>query len=458
MYRGIQLTDIKQVFHVQAAFDPKRKQLFRDAELFVENGILKAILEATDKSPAAETIRREFEHAKRVNEQNAIALPGLVNSHQHAYSALARGMPITEPMPDFPSRLQVLWWRLDRALQEESIKYSALTTAIEAVRHGCTSIVDHHSSPNATRGSLDVITKAFSKFNLRSVLCHETSDRNGSDKFEQSIEENLAFSQTHKTSNRVRGLLGLHAGFTLSEQSLKEVAARRPSDLPIHIHLAEDRCDVTFAKELGYDGPLARLHAYGLLDKHSLLAHCVHLSKSEQDLAKELGVWVAHNPESNLNNRVGYAEVDQLDPNRILLGTDGMSGDMLTSARVAFLLYSAFGGGAQAPLEFAWRILFENTYAYLSEMFGETLGGFEVDQPADFAIFPYPSPTSIMEENIQAHVFYGLSNHTRARWVMAGGTVVLEDGRLTVLDERVVMQEARACAEKLWNEYKSPSC
>ncbi|MBU0509797.1 amidohydrolase family protein [bacterium] len=426
-----------------------------DCEIYIKDGLIGAILDAADHTTASQIVRREFAGAERIELADGFLLPGLINSHHHAYSALARGITVKEALPDFPAILERLWWQLDEILDAETVRLSALVTALESVRHGCTTIFDHHSSPRAISGSLDVIAEAFETFHLSAVLCYETSDRNGANALDQAIEENLRFCEVAKKSERMRGMFGLHASFTLGDESLKRIAREKPATIPIHVHVAEDQADVRDAKSRGYGGPLLRLKEFGLLDEHSLIVHGVHLSESELALAERIGLRIAHNTESNCNNRVGYSDPGRFRHSRVLLGTDGMSSNLLASLRSAFLLYAGLGGGNTDRTELAEAMLFHNPTRYASDLFGREMGLVRVGDPADFAIFPYAAPTPITAENWTSHVLYGLSGNVPASYVYANGRAIIENGVCTVIDEFALMAEARDAAARLWKKFES---
>ncbi len=448
------MSESRRVFHVAHLFDGAGP-LLTDCELYLERGRLVRILEAGADAPEDVALRRAFDDADHVRIPDGLVLPGLVNAHHHVYSALARGLPVDEPLPDFPAILERLWWRLDRALDEESIRLSALVTAIESVHHGVTTIVDHHSSPSRIPGSLELVAGELGELGLTRVLCYETTDRNGPEALDAAIAENLAFAERCAGDPDAAALFGLHASFTLSDDSLARIAAEKPASLPIHVHVAEDRCDVDHARELGYAGPLARLDRFGLLGEDSLLAHGVHLSDEEHALVRDRGAVVAHNPESNLNNRVGYADLDRMPVERILLGTDGMSSNVLGSLRSAFLLYTARGGGARDAFELCHAMGFANPAAYLSRLLGRPVGRIVEGEPADLAIFAYPAPTPLTADNLTAHLLYGLGGTPRAAWVYARGAPVLEDGELSSIDEAAIRERAREHGKALWRRYEA---
>jgi cytosine/adenosine deaminase-related metal-dependent hydrolase len=444
------MTRTRRVFHVASVFDG-RDALRSDAELFLDEGVLVRVLADGEED---ESLRRDFEGAEHVRVPDGIAMPGLVNAHHHAYSALARGLPVDGPLPDFPTILAQLWWRYDRALDEEVVRLAGLVTAMDSIRCGVTTVVDHHSSPSCIPASLGLLDSSFARLGLARVLCYETTDRNGIDALHSAIATNVAHATACAGFPASAGLFGLHASFTLSEDGLARIAAAKPPELPVHVHVAEDRCDVEHAMSLGYDGPLARLDRFGLLTPGSLVVHGVHLSDAECDLVRERGAYLVHNPESNLNNAVGYADLDRLPEDRILLGTDGMGSSVLGSLRAAFLQYAAHGGGVRDALTLALRMGFANPATWASRLFDRPVGRLVEGEPADLAIFPYPAPTPVTGASLAAHLVYGLAEAPRASWVYARGVPVLEDGAIPLVDEAAIRAEAREHAAVLWRRYE----
>ncbi|WP_252248956.1 amidohydrolase family protein, partial [Clostridium sp. ZBS20] len=102
-----------------------------------------------------EALTQRYSDARNKEMHGRIVMPGIVCSHNHFYSGLSRGiMANIAPSPDFISTLKNLWWRLDRALDAESLYYSGLICSLEAIKSGCTSVIDHHASPAYIGGSL----------------------------------------------------------------------------------------------------------------------------------------------------------------------------------------------------------------------------------------------------------------------------------------------------------------
>jgi len=273
---------------------------------------------------------------------------GLVNAHTHVYSGLAPlGMPTPRPEPStFLEILERVWWRLDRAIDERSLRAAARLYVAEALRHGTTVLVDHHESPSFIEGSLDVIADTCQELGIRAVLCFGATERNGG---REEAARGLAECRRFIRSNRrplVRGVVGLHASFTLSDDTIREAGDLcRELDTVAHIHVAEDACDVDDAVRRGYRGPLERLDALGALPAGSILAHGVHLDAAQVRKADTLGCWIVQNPRSNRHNKVGYPRA-LAESVRVALGTDGFVSDMRTE--VSVLVEEALAHGEDA--------------------------------------------------------------------------------------------------------------
>lgn len=364
-------------------------------------------------------------------------------------------MPVEEKLRPFQKTLENLWWRFDRCLDREAVYISGLLTGLSCLRHGCTTIIDHHSSPNYVSGSLDTLADAFSSLSMTSVLCSEISDRNGIDVFDETLQENLAFYERHQDDDQTRGFVGLHASFTLGATSLKKISNVLPADAPVHVHVAEDIVDVDHARDQNFEGPLLRLWHHGLLTRNSLIVHGIHLCEKEFQLLEDLDLRLVHNPQSNFNNSVGYPPMDRIHEDRLLLGTDGMSSNLLGAAYFTYLAYLGLGKGERAPVDLISQTLLQNPALYLSGVFGRPIGQIREGMLADFAIFDYESPTPITEENIMLHILYGLADRPLASWVYARGNPVVTSGELIIENSNRTIQAARKKAADLWKRYKN---
>lgn len=375
-----------------------------------------------------------------------LIVPGNVCAHTHLYSALARGMPYTfEPPANFLQILQRVWWRLDRALGEESIRASALVGGMQALLSGTTALIDHHASPNAIDGSLDIIADALEEIGVRSVLCYEITDRDGSTRAAAGLRENERFLSAKRVLSR--GLVGAHASFTLSPDTLAaSVDLSRRAGAGIHIHVAEDSADQRDAGARFGIRVIERLSEAGALTSEALLAHCIHLNETERAVVRESGAAVAHNPTSNMNNSVGHARVGLLG-SHVALGTDGIGADMFSESKAAY--FRARDEDVFAGITWPLGCLAEGAHL-VGRIFGEpALGKIEPGAPADLAVLEYPAPTPLTENNLAGHWMFGLdARHVRD--VVVAGELVVADGRLTKADQDKLVAEGATSAERLW--------
>ncbi|HEX5591456.1 MAG TPA: amidohydrolase family protein [Candidatus Limnocylindrales bacterium] len=397
--------------------------------------------------------------------RGCLVIPGNVCAHTHAYSALARGMPYRlAPPRDFVEILRRVWWRLDRALDEPSIRASARVAAMEALLAGTTTLVDHHASPAAIDGSLDILAEEFARLGLRSVLAYETTDRDGPAHALAGLEENRRFLARVAVTRPplVRGLVGAHASFTLSDATLEGcVDLARSSGCGLHVHVAEDAADERDAEAAHGRSVLARLERAGALDPAPVLAHGVHLDRSEAALFRASGATLVHNPRSNMNNAVGRAPLGLLG-SRVALGTDGIGADMFEESRLGHLRHleereASHGddrdhdpadAGAIDP---QWPLARLAAGARLAaEAFREPLLGQVVPgAPADLVVLDYPAPTPLTSGTLAAHWTFGLSARA-VRDVLVAGRVVVRDRRLTAVDQDALAAAARPVAARLW--------
>lgn len=361
------------------------------------------------------------------------------NGHHHVYSALARGMPAPKKNPEnFREILQYVWWTLDKALDIEMIHASALVTAIACAKNGVTFVIDHHASPNAVKGSLETIARAFDEVGVGHLLCYEITDRDGPDIARKGLEETAEYLAEHQ------GLVGLHASFTVGDETLKEaVDLARKHGSGIHIHVAEDRYDEEHCIETYRKRVIRRLADSGALDfSKTILGHCLHLDDEERKLVAGSKAWVVQNMESNLNNSVGFFNSAGLGE-RIMLGTDGMHSDMLRSAREAF-----FAGHNFDAIDYpgAYR-RFRNVHHYLLD------NGFSGDGDNNLVVMDYDSPTTMDRGNFYGHFLFGLESR-HVRHVISQGRLIVEDRQVTAVDEQKILEESRLQAAKLWDRMR----
>ena len=380
-----------------------------------------------------------------------LLLPGIVCAHNHFYSALARGITADiAPSTDFVSILHNLWWRLDKAIDEEILQASAIIGVLEAVKSGTTAVIDHHASPNCIDGSLTVLRKAFEKVGLRGILCYETTDRNKEAGMKAGIAENIRFAREidRKNDRRlVEAAIGGHAPFTLNNSALEMMkSAVDETGRGIHIHVSEDSYDAAFSHHHYREDPLARLARFGLLNRNALIVHGVHLTEAEIALLNENDSFLIHNPRSNMNNSVGY--MDKLQQvNNLALGTDGIGSDMFEEFKFAYFKHRD-SGGKWWPDSIA-KVL-QNGNTVLERYFGGKFGKIKAGYRADFTILDYDPPTPLSSENLAGHIAFGITSRD-VESVMVNGKFVYRNREFPFETARIYAS-ARKAAAKLWKK------
>ncbi len=385
--------------------------------------------------------------ARTVDCSGCLIVPGNVCAHHHLYSALARGMPYTlEPPENFVQILQRIWWRLDRALDDDMNRASALVGGADALLAGTTTIIDHHASPNAIEGSLDIYADALESLGARSVLAYEVTDRDGPERAAAGVEENRRFLKQDRPL--ARGMVGAHASFTMSDDTVAAcVDVAREAESGIHVHVAEDAADEADSVARCGRRVVPRLAALGAIDERSLLAHCIHLEEEELEIVRTLSATAVHNPRSNMNNAVGHAPVGSFP--RLALGTDGIGGDMFAESQAGFWRAQEAGDSVGGPQWVLDRLAESARFA--GRVFWEPLfGRIEPGAPADLVVLAYEPPTPLTAENLAGHWAYGLSARM-VRDVMVAGEWAVRDRSLGRADMEEVAARGAEQAARLWD-------
>jgi putative selenium metabolism protein SsnA len=387
---------------------------------------------------------------KAIDLSGKFVMPGMVCGHTHLYSALARGMPMPKKIPrNFYEILKYVWWTLDRALDDEAVYYSTLVGVLDAARCGTTTLIDHHASPNFIRGSLGVMGEAFTKVGLRGVLCYEVTDRNGKHGATLGLEEN----ETWVAKNRgpmFGGLVGAHASFTLSDESLAGCSDLAESlESGVHIHVAEDPCDQADCTKKHQMRLIDRLAAFGVLGPKTILGHGTHLDKASLNVAREAGCWFAHNTRSNMNNAVGYAPV-HLMGQQVALGTDGIGADMFEEVKFAWFKARDARNGIGVGDVVGFLTGAQNL---ASMLLNTRLGALEVGSAADIVVLDYPTPTAVTSQNLLGHLIFGMSSQFVTD-VMVNGRWVVKNRGVVGVDEERIRAEAQRVAKKVWQKFQ----
>ncbi len=409
-----------------------------------------------DLGPTSALARR-YAEAETLDAGGQLLLPGNICAHTHFYGAFARGLAIPGDAPrSLPGILKKLWWPLDRSLRPEDIRYSALVCLIDAIRHGTTTLFDHHASPNAIEGSLDLIAEAVEQAGLRAVLCYEVSDRDGEAKARAGIQENLRFLKREK-SPRLAATFGLHASLTLSDATLAACRENLPEGVGFHIHAAEGDADQFDCLNRYGMRVVQRLHERGILGPHSILAHCVRVDEPEIELLAETRTWVTHQPRSNMNNGVGIAPVEAMlrAGVRLGLGNDGFANAMWEEWKAAYLLPKAWHHDPRRmpASEVARMAVYAN--AELAGQFfpAAPLGKIAPGAAADLILVDYHPHTPLTPDNLPWQIVFGF-HESMITTTIVDGKILMKDRRLTTLDEEEITARARHLAAQVWSRYE----
>ena len=426
---------------------------------YLENGAV--CIDGTKIKAVGETaaLRAGYPEAEFLDARGGVIMPAFINAHTHIYSALARGLSIKGNNPtNFYEVLDGTWWAIDRKLTLKGTKASADALYIDCIKQGVTTIFDHHASYCEIPGSLFAIADAASEIGVRTCLCYEVSDRDGEEKMRQAVRENADFIAHCKkdTTGMVRGMMGMHASFTLSDATLALCREHTPSDIGFHIHVAEGMADVYDSLKKYGKRVINRLYDNDILGEKTITGHCIHINGIEMDILKETNTMVVHNPESNMGNAVGCPPTMEMIHRGLLvgLGTDGYTNDMYESMKAANCLHKHNLCDPTAAWGEVPYMLFEGNPAIGARYFDKKLGVLEEGAAADIIVTDYDPLTPLTADNINGHTLFGMSGRQTVTTVI-DGKVRMQDRELVDIDEKKILAEARAHAQAMWNRINS---
>lgn len=416
---------------------------------------------------AESELRAQYPTAHFVDAHGGLILPGFLCAHTHFYGAFARGMAIPgEPPRNFSQILRQLWWRLDKALTPEDIAASAEIFLMDAIRHGTTCVIDHHASPNAVDGSLDIIADAVVASGLRACLAYEVSDRDGPAVMEAGMRENERFIRALRNELKPQaeaGLLaasyGLHASFTLGPQTLERCAASGAElGVGFHIHVAEDLSDEEDSATKYGRRVVERLLSEHILGPRSIAAHCVHVQSGEIATLAETRTSSVHNPRSNMNNAVGRAPVEEMLAAgvNVGLGNDGFSMNMMQEMKAAYLMHKLAAADPRVmPGDLVLQMSFARNARIAEAVFAPfaadfpRVGELSVGAAADLVLLDYYPPTPLSSGNFPWHLLFGIdAQHVNS--TMVAGRWLMRDRQVLEMDEERIHARSRELAAELW--------
>ncbi|TFH38193.1 MAG: putative aminohydrolase SsnA [Anaerolineales bacterium] len=431
-------------------------EILEDHAVWIEQGIIREL------GPSAVLTEKHVD-GEKLDAGGKLLMPGNICAHTHFYGAFARGMAIPgRPPRDFPEILKKLWWPLDKALGLEDVRSSALVCLVDAIKHGTTTLIDHHASPNAISGSLDTIAEAVEEAGLRSVLCYEVTDRDGPERAQAGIQENVRFIERchagQVAGGRVQGTFGLHASLTLSDRTLRDCLRAVPDGTGFHIHVAEHEADQYDSLYKANARVVDRLHEHGILGERTIVAHAIHVDAREIELLAQTGTWVSHQPRSNMNNGVGVADIESLlrSEVNVCLGNDGFSNAMWEEWKTAYLLHKVWHRDPRRlPGDLLTRVAVYNNARLAGMFFPEApIGKISAGAQADCILVDYHPTTPLTVGNLPWHILFGFQE-SMISTTMVAGRLLMHERRLLTLDEAEITQRSRELVPDVWERYKT---
>lgn len=422
---------------------------------FIKNGCVAVEGQLVREVGTTEELRKAYPEAEFIDAKGGVIMPGFINMHNHIYSTFARGLSIVGFHPkNFTEILEGQWFKLDNELKNTTTYLSGKVAYLDSIRNGVTTMFDHHASYGETVGSLFELSKAADELGVRTCLCYEVSDRNGKDKMKEAVAENAAFiKETEKRSDDMqKAMMGLHASFTLSDETLNYVRENTPENIGYHIHVAEGTADV-YDSLSKYNKPVVnRLFDLGILGKKSMTAHCIHIGPGEMQMLKDTDTMVVTNPQSNMGNAVGCPPALRfINEFGILggLGTDGFTNDITESFKFANLIHKHNLADPNAGWTEVPQMLFENNAKMANRYFDTKLGVLEAGAAADVIVLDYHAPTPMDETNYNSHILFGMNGRFVTDTVIAG-EVRMRNREVLGIDEEKLYADSAQEAQKLW--------
>jgi putative selenium metabolism protein SsnA len=419
-------------------------------DLLINGGLIEKIAPQGTLTEAQEEV---------VDARGQLLMPGNICAHTHYYGAFSRGWAYPgEPASNFVEILERLWWRLDKALSPEAVKYSALVCLVDAIKYGTTTLFDHHASPSCIEGSLDIEHDAMVQAGLRGSLCYEVTDRDGNEKALAGIQENARFIDRvakKQADPKIKAHFGLHASLTLSDETLKACLEANPHQAGYHVHAAEGIADEVDSLRKYGKRVIKRFNDFGMLGNRSILAHGVHCNPEELDLLAQSGSWLSHQPRSNMNNAVGVAPIPDMLARgiKVCLGNDGFSNAMWSEMQAAYFIHKDHQSDPRAMGGYdVMKMAIENNSRLATQTFdGLHIGVIEPGAAADLILVDYQPITPMTVGNLPWHILFGFRDGM-VTGTMVAGKWLMKDRELLTLDEAEIAAKAKEIVAQTWNK------
>jgi putative selenium metabolism protein SsnA len=428
-------------------------RILKNSAIRIENSLI------TEIGPQNELIDK-YRGEECLDAKGQFLMPGVICAHTHFYGTFSRGLNIPGSAPaDFPEILKKLWWPLDQSLTHEDIKYSALVCLIDAIKHGTTTLFDHHASQNCISGSLDVIEEAFTLAGLRGEVCYEVTDRGGIEKADEGIAENIRMIrklERNPKNHLVKAMFGMHAGLTLSEETLDKCRKQLPDNYGIHIHVAEHQVDEYDSLAKTNERVIDRLNRHDFLGENSIIVHGVHMDIKEIEQLAKTKTWLSHQPRSNMNNAVGMADIDSILGMRlkVCMGNDGFSNAMWDEWRTCYLVHKNWNHDPRRMNgnNVIQMAVYNNSDLVTHIFGGNRIGRIEKGAKADLILVDYEPITQVSVENLPWQILFGFRD-SMVTTTMVDGKILMNDRILIGLNEKEISTKALELSKEVWNRY-----
>jgi 5-methylthioadenosine/S-adenosylhomocysteine deaminase len=417
------------------------KDVLQDGALVVKDGVIIALGKRAD-------ITAKYTAAEVISGEGRAIMPGFVNGHTHAAMVLFRGMADDLPLMTW---LQKYIFPMEGAYVDEAlIKAGTALACYEMIESGTTSFVDMYFYPDAIAGVVE-------KCGLRATISTPMIDypSPGFKGWDDSFAAGVDFAKRWKGKHpRITPALAPHAPYTVSPEHLAQAfAAAKDLDVPVSIHVAEDRAEIKTIKDQYGVTPIEHLAKAGMLEQTTIAAHMVWPSTSDIEKLAGSKVGVIHNPTSNMKTGAGVAPIPAMLKAgvKVGIGTDGAASnndlDMWPEMRFAALIHKGVSNDPTViPAIQALNMATKGGAEAAG--FPTDIGSLEVGMKADFIQISLDKPRLTPLYDIVSHLVYA-ANSSDVVTSVVDGKILMKDRKVLTLDKAEVMAAVEVIAEKI---------
>ncbi|NOU88545.1 amidohydrolase family protein [Paenibacillus sp. LMG 31460] len=377
--------------------------------------------------------------------QGMIAMPGLINAHQHTPMSLLKGFSDDLKLMDW---LEKKMLPAEARMTPEDIYWGAKLSMAEMIKSGTTAFADMYIHMNE-------IASAVQEVGMRASLTRGLVflQDDGGKRLTEALE--LVERWNGKAEGRISTMLGPHAPYTCPPEALREIVSiAEELNLPIHTHLAETKEEVIKIQEKYNQTPTEYLYNEGLFERlHVLLAHSVHLNRRDIRFLKGMRGGVAHNPVSNLKLGCGITPVFELINQGITvgLGTDGAGSattiDMFEEIKAATWLQKLdYGNPTVLPAGQVLRMATKGSAKLLN--IDHEVGTLEVGKRADIILIDMNKPHLQPIHNVESLLAYSV-NGADVDTTIVNGKVLMKNRKLITIDEDELLKQVTFRAKRI---------